>query len=239
MDDTTIIYYTANRVKPTLRDAVIKQLRKAAGNSPIISVSQKPMDLGHNICVGDIGQSVRNMFVQLLSGARAAETKYVATAEDDVLYPYEHYHTKHPTDGKFMYDYNRYSIFTWKPPAFCYVPMGTTISLICNRELLIEALEERFTKYQGPWEQRENGKVTVGEPGRNEGKAGLVPRDVQRFRAKKAFVYFDHEDCLCYRGLGKRKLSSRKQVDWLEGWGTAAEVLTSCGYEIVERFHAA
>ena len=42
--------------------------KESAGDTPIISVSQKPMDLGNNICVGDVERSSQNGYMQLLIG---------------------------------------------------------------------------------------------------------------------------------------------------------------------------
>ena len=76
--DLTVIYYTANYLNNRFADRVREQLIRAIGQTPLISVSHKPMDFGENICVGDIGRSVYNIYKQVLIGARAAKTKYVA-----------------------------------------------------------------------------------------------------------------------------------------------------------------
>ena len=118
--DLTVIYYTANYLNNRFADRVREQLIRVIGQTPLISVSHKPMDFGENICVGDIGRSVYNIYKQVLIGARAAKTKYVATAEDDVLYSPDHYLYK-PEPGTFAYDVNKWSIFTWyNPPIMSY-----------------------------------------------------------------------------------------------------------------------
>ena len=60
-------------------------------NLPLISVSQKPLDFGENICVGDVGVSSSNGFRQLQIGANAAKTKFVCIAESDYLYPRQYF----------------------------------------------------------------------------------------------------------------------------------------------------
>ncbi len=87
MNKITIVYVTSNREDPAFENLVKQKLLEVAGDHPLISVSQKPIDLGKNICVGDIGQSYMNAYRQLLVGAKAAETEFVMPAESDQLYP--------------------------------------------------------------------------------------------------------------------------------------------------------
>lgn len=83
----TIIYYTSNREHPDFEDQIRGNIERVANGIPIISVSQKPIDFGKNICVGDVGLSDHNIYRQLLIGCEAATTKLIATAEADCLYP--------------------------------------------------------------------------------------------------------------------------------------------------------
>jgi len=222
MHDMTVIYYTANRTKPALMGAVVEQLKISAGDSPIVSVSQKPMGLGINTCVGNIGQSVWNIYHQMLVGARVAKTRYVAMAEDDILYPYEHFHTQYPANGEFLYDTNRRLIFTWKTPMFSTKGRIITGMLLCEREGLIEALEERFDKYPTP----ESIDIKVfGEVGRNEKEMGLKVRKVGRFGATVPSIMVNHEDSISYFYMGKNKASGVSPVGHIEGWGTAVELM--------------
>lgn len=87
----TIVYYTSNQEDPKFEKKIVGTLVKNAAGLPIISVSQKPMDLGKNICVGEVGLSYLNEWRQILIGARAAKTKYIVFAESDFLYPKEYF----------------------------------------------------------------------------------------------------------------------------------------------------
>ena len=49
----TIIYCSSNKELPEFEAKIVANLLKNCGDLPIISVTQKPMDLGRNICVGD------------------------------------------------------------------------------------------------------------------------------------------------------------------------------------------
>jgi hypothetical protein len=50
----TILYYTSNHEDEIFESNIIKLLKKMCGDLPIISISQKPIELGENICVGNV-----------------------------------------------------------------------------------------------------------------------------------------------------------------------------------------
>lgn len=90
-DLLTVIYYTSNREDETFEKKIRKKLLDVIGDIPLISVSQKPIDFGHNICVGDVGISNLNTFRQFELGAINAKTPFVIAAEADCLYPREYF----------------------------------------------------------------------------------------------------------------------------------------------------
>jgi hypothetical protein len=227
VDDLTIIYYTANRLSNHFHQNTLKCLRWAAGDIPVVSVSQKPMDLGENICVGDIGAHTHNIYKQFLIGARSAKTRYIAAAEDDVLYSPEHFRTRLPNPGTFLYDMNRWSIYTWcGPPVFSYKPNRLVLhQLICERDLFVEAMEERFAKYP----DRSMRKVRrFGEPGRNSGEKslGVTLRVAETFWSAKPSIIFTHKESLWYAEYQKNKSLGPEIRRELRDWGTAEEILS-------------
>src|SRR3972149_7707670 len=154
MKDLTVVYYTSNWLdthNPYFLENTKKQLLKAIGDLPLISVSQKPIAFGTNICVGEIGRSHLNLYRQILIGTKAAKTKYVAMAEDDILYSHEHFHYHVPEKDVFAYNMAKWSLFTWtRPPFFSFRTKRKVVnSLIAKRDMLVEALEERFNKFKG------------------------------------------------------------------------------------------
>lgn len=97
MNDLTLIYYTSNTNPEYFAGNVRNHLLQVTeGKIPIISVSQKPIDLGKNICAGEIGRSLYNLYRQVYTGALEAKTKYVALCEDDTLYNMEHFRHRPP-----------------------------------------------------------------------------------------------------------------------------------------------
>lgn len=227
MNDLTVIYYTSNYLddkNPYFLTNTKRQLLRAIGDLPLISVSQKPIALGRNICVGNTGRSHLNIYRQILTGCKQAKTKYVAMAEDDVLYSYEHFHSELPKPNHFLYDMNKWSIFTWsKPAVFSYRHRKIVNSLISERKMLIEALEERFDKYP------DETKIPLknwGDPGRYEDYLGVTVRKTQEFVCPAiSSVVFSHDHAFGFASRGKKKRLGEPRALEIPYWGTAEDVM--------------
>lgn len=219
--DLTIVFYTANKISNYFFKNVKKQLLKAARDIPIISVSQKPINLGYNLCCGDLGQSQINIYRQVLRGVVEAETKYVAMAEDDILYSREHFNIV-PNKGFFTYDRNIWNIYTWtKPPMFSWKGRRNLNGLVCERELFIKAMNERFSKYTDD----DYPKHLFGEPGKYERQLGVTVQNWEFYKADKPSIAFSHPTELSYAGLGRRKKIGGLARTELDGWGNAENIL--------------
>ena len=222
-NELTIIYYTSNRISEFFANNIRKQILKAIGNIALISVSQKPIDFGKNICVGNIGRSNYNIYKQALIGAKKAKTKYVAMCEDDVLYTPEHFTCYRPDDEHFAYNFNRWNIYTWsRPPIFSYKHRIIMNQLIAPRELLVKALEERFKKY--PTADTVPVKVW-SEIGKYERHLGVTIQKTVEFNSPESNIMFSHSEALGYKGLGKKKKHGDKRVKELLYWGEAKKIL--------------
>jgi len=141
--DLTVIYYTSNKERPDFEERVKENLLKVCGNLPIISVSQKPIDLGKNICIGDVGVSGFNMFRQVQIACEAATTPYVISAEADCLYPPDYFEFIPPRLDMPYRDSNLYVM----PDArdyFFYKKEGATHAQIVGREFYLKTLAELF-----------------------------------------------------------------------------------------------
>lgn len=222
--DLTIIYYTANRLKPFFAENVRKQLVKAADGIPIISVSHQPMNFGTNICVGTGVYSAMQIYRQILIGAKAAKTKYIAMAEDDTLYSPEHFRTYMPKDDEFAYNFCRWSIYTWvSPPTYSLKYRRVMSTLVAPRALTIEALEERFTKY--PTEASLKNLEVFSEFGKYEKILGVTPRKSVDYRSYVPCIVFSHEEALGWNVLGKKKRMGQLRAYDIPVWGRAEDVL--------------
>ena len=230
MNDITILYYTCNEEPEYFMKNTQKQLLKAIGDTPIVSVSFKPTIIGDN-CTNIVleGQTRSNytLYKQILMAAKAVTTEYVACGEDDMLYSAEHFQYR-PKDDVFAYDINKWSIFSWtKPPIFSYRVRKLMSSLIVRREALIRTLEERYAKYP----TLEEASKTIyplywGEPSRFERHLGITPLESEEYSASVPNVMFSTPEALGYLHLGTRKAHNSVQAEIVEPWGSAEEVLS-------------
>ena len=112
MNDFTIIYYTSNREKESFEKKIKDKLLSVCGDIPIVSVSQRPIDLGKNICVGDVGASDPNLFRQILIGCKEAKTPYIISCEADCLYPPDYFQFVPKGDDCYRFN-NLYILNQW------------------------------------------------------------------------------------------------------------------------------
>jgi hypothetical protein len=173
--------------------------------------------------VGPIGRSHLNIYRQILAGARAARTAFVACCEDDALYTPGHFTAYRPAPDAFAYNLNRWGLYTWTdPPVFNFKRRRVVNQLIAPRLLLIEALEERFAKFP------DASAIPVkywADPGRREAQLGVTVRETVTFRSPEPNIVFSHPEAFGYLELGRKKRMGLERCDALAPWGKAAEVL--------------
>lgn len=219
--DLTILFYTANRLPGAFTAYHRRVLLEAAGDSPIISVSREPIDLGTNLLDAE-PKCTSNIYRQMLRAAKLATTPFVANAEDDTLYPPEHFTFHRPEPDTFAYDQNRLGLFTWGPPLYHWRNRKSNSTLIAPRELLIEALEERFAK----WPQGTPEHIT-GEVGRGmvEKNLGITIRKSVEVFCKVSTVRFDHEFGSEERQRTHRKSYGPIRMYDVPRWGRASDLI--------------
>jgi hypothetical protein len=215
MTDLTLLYYTANKIEDYLGENVRKHLLEINANKyPLISVSQKPLDFGQNICVGEIGMSYYNCYKQILEGAKIVKTKYVALCEDDTLYSQEHFSHRPSNDEVFSFNKNM-----WYAEEIGFWNKGRTGMCTCivSTKYLIDTLTPRFIKY--PESANLSPKTMLKyfqEPGRFDGA------NIEYFKTKIPILTFNY-----FHALGGKAGSfhSRPTVEQsLVPWGDAWEL---------------
>ena len=152
MNDTTIIYYTSNREEPKFEKRIQGKLLENCKGLPIISVSQKPINLGKNIVVGNVGVSGFNMFRQVQIACREAKTRFVISAEADCVYPPDYFSFspgnhiifwEHPSENICFRNTNLYVMGDHRRYWY-YKKEGATHSQIVGREFYLEKLNKLF-----------------------------------------------------------------------------------------------
>lgn len=83
----TAIYSTANVEKVKFEHKVRENILSVGERMPLISVSQRPIKFGKNICVGIQGATYPNLYRQLQIATEEAKTEYVTYLSADTLYP--------------------------------------------------------------------------------------------------------------------------------------------------------
>lgn len=220
-DDLTIIYYSACVIPQSFASKVWEQLEKAAQGMPIIAVTQKSMPVENNLVV-NLPRHHLSIYRQALLGAQQADTKYIALAEDDCLYSPEHF--KHrPSPGKFAYNLGYWNITTWGEPIFSHKGTGrrNMHGLICERELFIEAMEERFRVH---WKDKDINLSIWAEPGKYEAQLGVTVRESEVFYTNPPNIVFSHETALSFNNLGTRKKLGEFRALTLPYWGEATTI---------------
>ena len=139
----TVVYYTSNKEKEIFEQKIRDRLLDTIGDLPLISVSQKPIDFGHNICVGDIGTSDENILKQLLIGCEMADTPLIATAEADCLYPPVGYFDFKPDDMQMIYRYTNLWILSYRWKHY-RKKIYSLCAQISGRKHLIDCIKERL-----------------------------------------------------------------------------------------------
>jgi hypothetical protein len=141
--NATIIYVSSNREKPEFEQGIIDNVLANCGGLPIVSVTQKPIALGDNICVSDVGVSGFNMFRQVQIACEAAATRFVISAEADCLYPPDYFSWLPERDDLCYRNTNLYVMPQWRA-FFWRKPEGATHAQVINREFYLRRLEFLF-----------------------------------------------------------------------------------------------
>jgi hypothetical protein len=222
MNDITIIYLTQNLLPEKWNKYQQEILLKAMGDADLITVSRKPMNLpGINIIQTE-PSSASNVYWQMLKAAKLATTKYIAVAEDDSIYCEDHFNHIPKSDSTFYYNLSHWSLFSWDPSMYSWRNRRGNWTLICNRELLIETLEERFTKYPDGTPPEH-----TGEPGRwrSDKQLGLTPRKSEDFSTYNPIININHAFGLDDRARRKWKRHGTLRALAIPKYGEPSNIL--------------
>lgn len=139
----TCIYYSSNKENPEFEKRIRDNILKVCGDLPIVSVTQKPINFGKNIVVGDVGASGFNMFRQVQIACLEAKTKYVLSIEADCLYPPD-YFTFIPKKDNICYRDKNLYVMPQHRNYFFKKEEGATHAQIIGREFYLDTLEKLF-----------------------------------------------------------------------------------------------
>lgn len=226
MNDLTVIFLTNNKVPDHWVKYHRSILLDSIWNTPLITISRIPMEWTNIIQTEP--ESSSNIYWQLLKWAKLATTPYIAVAEDDTLYTKEHFQFR--PDNAFAYNANRWSLYTWWEPIYSLKNfISTNAVLIAPRQLLIDALEERFAKY--PHDMKNIPTGMCGELWSYEKQLWVTPRKKVEFKTVSPIVQFDH-DYFTWSNANENSIQRRHtKILWtiraydIPVWGHASELV--------------
>ena len=214
LSDITIIFLTVNRVPEKWAEYHKSVLLEAVDGAPIITISKKLLGWGDINLIQSEEPSVNNIYKQVLRGAKLATTPYIGIAEDDTLYPEEHFQFRPPADT-FAYEGTRWGLFTWGVPTFYHKKRISNGSMIAPRKSVIDSLEERFGKY--PTNNR------IGELGKEKGTR-LDRKETMFFWSTIGTIFLSHTGAIDHLEQEKRKRMGTVRAFDIPYWGKAGDI---------------
>jgi hypothetical protein len=138
----TIIFVSSNRESPKFEKHIIDDLKSKIGDFEVVSVTQKPVDLGKNIVVGDVGASGFNFCRQVLWACLHATGEYVISAESDCLYSPDYFRF---VPKRLDIPYRNTNIYVQKyGQDFVCKKTMSTFSQVIGRDFYISRLQSLF-----------------------------------------------------------------------------------------------
>lgn len=147
MADVTALFYSAGWEEPDFDAKIRGALLEELDGRPLVSCTQQPLPgFGTNICVGEQEGGLQSIYRQMLIAAEAAETEWVATVEDDSLYP-PGYFDHDPGDVDFWMYAN---VWRLRRSSNRFVPLGLSDGwLFARRDPFVAALQMRLRRHPG------------------------------------------------------------------------------------------
>lgn len=210
----TILYYSSCHESPEFERKIRENIERNNPGLPIVSVSQKPIDFGISMTVGDVGLSYVNQWRQMLYGAKLAQSEWLVLAESDFLYPREYFEFE--PDGKYdSYRYDNVWILFRNKDTFRRKKHSEGAHVV-RREWLIEFLEKNLE----------------GLPKWHDGKEVPYVSSDQRkaFHCMKYELFHGEIPCVSFKtGNGVRDFTNTMRGDInrayeLPHWGSANEL---------------
>lgn len=169
---TTVIYITDNCLDEKIDAVCKKNILDSIGGLPLISVSQKPIDFGNNICVGEMERSSLTINKQMMEALKIVKTKFIAIAEHDCLYTKEHFAFIPPDEKTFWYNEHVYMLqySSLTNPQYnglfsFFKKRKANSQLICGTDIMIQSTQDRIDMMSDPAWYKKYPSGRIGEAG--------------------------------------------------------------------------
>lgn len=209
-----IIYISSNREKPEFEQKIVQDMLNKKGDLSVYSVTQKPMDLGVNKCVGDVGASGFNFCRQLQMVVEMADADYVISCEADCLYSPDYFKFVPPElDAVYRNAHN--FVIPYKKKYF-FTKFSQTAFQIAGRNFLLNRLNY-LLKGQPQWNiEMRNFPKEIGE----EFLENESQRKEKTFKTKYGCFSIKTGDA-----MRKHTSSGKNRIYELPYWGTAESII--------------
>ena len=210
----SIVYYTANRARRSIRRLCFQHLRESAEGKELVVVAQQPEDFfagADRLEIIDRREmSHENLYRQMLRGLETARYDTAFLAEDDVLYPAGYFDFQLPDRYRFFYNLHSYVA---NRMGFFATDHQLTSNGAGDRDLLAHAVRQRLHHL------RSGGTIAWAEPGRG----GHDDFSCAVYRSEIPTVDIRHRRNF----TGYREGDS--YLDRLEYWGRHCDLMATLG----------
>lgn len=193
-----------------------EKLLEAANGALIITISAKPLDWGLNLIQEEYG--LANLYKQILRGAKTAKTELIAIADDDTLYPKEHFAFR-PKEPGFYYNLNRWHLFTWGNPFYFQKPVPGGGCMVATSSFVISALEARIAA-----DPELKSRDIVRELGLSERTRSYDKFEYKQFYTVEPIVSFYHQKSIDQLSRRRKKKAWPLRTLELPLWGRAEDL---------------
>jgi hypothetical protein len=197
--------------------AVQKQLLRVG--LPIVSVTLKPMDFGHNIVL-PLQRSALTMFKQILAGLETSTADIIYFAEHDVLLHPTHFDFTPYYEDVFFYDSNFWQVDARTGHALTHIWRATS-GLCAYRDLLLKHYRKRVAMVEAHGYSMKTGY----EPGSHHRPERVDDYGHEMWRAPFASLDIRHGQNLTKTRWKKSEFRNQRYTEgWQEsdsvpGWG--------------------
>jgi len=186
-DLVTIFYCSSNKEAPEFEQRIRDNILKNCGGLNIVSVTQKPIDFGCNICVGDnVGVSGFNFFKQSLIALRNIKTPFAISCEADTVYPPDYFEFI-PERNYICYRNKNLYVMAQHRNYFYKKEEGATHAQIVGTDFYKEILEELF-KGEPEWDYKEEQRNFPKEKFRKKREDVFTNEQIEYYETKNPVI---------------------------------------------------
>jgi hypothetical protein len=212
-----LVYYSDCRLDPTIAQAVIAQIKRAANGHETVAVTLKPWPTGFDEHVlVPLERGYLTMFKQILAGLERAKADIVFLVEHDVLYHPTHFAFTPRKRDVYYYNQNCWKVDATSGQALFYY-CNQTSQLCAYRDLLVEHYRARVKRVEAEGFTRAMGF----EPGTHSRPRGIDDYQHAVWMSPYPNLDIRHDTNLTQNRWSQDQFRNKK---FCQGWTMADDV---------------